>query len=318
MNKGIVIDRDVTCEGSTHAIRVANADVELALSTDFGPRVLHYAPRGGENVFGFVSPREQAKPTSFGGPWHIYGGHRLWHAPEDPVLSYVPDNDPVEVRIDGATLIVARSVEPGTSLVKELKVTLDGAGSRVVVEHRIGNAGNRTVRLAPWALSVMARGGVAIVPNAPFVPFPDALLPSSRLVLWPYTALGDPRFTFGRRYMRIAQDPLAAAAQKIGVFEPHHGWVAYAVGARVFVKRYAPPTTDSKLVDFGCNVEVFTNGAFLELETLGEEKVLGPGESAIHAEHWYLFDDVVLPAGDEEAHRVLEPLLARTVGLTAT
>lgn len=312
MESGLVFERDVAFGGGAHGIRIANDAVELIAATDYGPRVLLYAPRGGENVFGFLSPEEQSKPTSFGQPWHIYGGHRLWHAPEHEVLSYVPDNDPVEARLEGTTLVLRRATEEPTSLGKELRLTLDERGSRVVVEHRIENRGRTPTSLAVWALSLMAQGGAAIVPNAPFVPFPDALLPSSRLVLWPYTSLGDPRFRFGRRHLRLSQDPRATAAQKAGFYDAHNGWAAYACGDRVFLKRYAPAKPQQEHVDLGCNVEVFTDARILELETLGPRVELAPGEHARHVEHWYLFAGVELPDDDDAAEQVLTPLLART------
>src|SRR4051812_5896217 len=73
------VEHDITAHGGTHAIRLSNGDVELIASTDYGPRILRYARCGGANVFGFVDPSEQGNETPFGEPWHIYGGHRLWH-----------------------------------------------------------------------------------------------------------------------------------------------------------------------------------------------------------------------------------------------
>lgn len=296
-------------------IRIANDVVEVAAATAHGPRVLVYAPRGRaeDNVFGFVDPAVQAKATSFGEPWHIYGGHRLWHAPEHPVLSYVPDNGPALVRQEGDRVIhLSRGREPETHLVKSLRLELDERSSRVRVEHRIENAGGRVVDIAPWALSVMAPGGQAIFPNAPFVPFPDALLPASRLVLWPYSSLADRRFRFGRRYTRLLHDAKAAAPQKLGLFDPHHGWAAYAVGDRLFVKRFRPPAPETRLADYGCNIESFTDRAILELETLGEQSLLAPGASMTHVEAWFLFCGIAVPDDDDAAESVLMPLIAQT------
>jgi len=41
--------------------------------------------------------------------------------------------------------------------------------------------------------------------------------------------------------------------------------------------------------DMGCNFETFTNGDFLEIESLGALRRLEPGESVTHHESWYLF-----------------------------
>lgn len=303
------IERDVIAHDGTPAIRVSNGDVELVASTDYGPRILRYAKPGGENVFGFLGRDEQGNDTPFGERWHIYGGHRLWHAPEHPIRSYVPDNGPVATSLDGRTLVLTQPAEPMTFLRKELRLTLGDEGSRVVIEHRITNAGDRSVELAVWALSFMAPGGHAILPNPPFAPHPEGLLPVRRIVTWPYTRLSDPRLRFGDRLVRVAQDATARTPQKIGFWDGHHGWAAYAVGAQLFVKRYVPASRDTRLVDLGCNVETFTDARILELETLGALEHLEPLRTALHVETWELFANVVLPDDDAKAEAMLSALV---------
>jgi hypothetical protein len=299
----------VSFERNACTARLANDEVELEASTAYGPRVMRYARVGGENVFGVVDPRAQAYPTPFGEAWHAYGGHRLWTAPEHPIRSYIPDNAPVAVRVENEnTLVLTQSAEPMTALVKELGLTLGATGSRVVVEHRISNAGSFPATLAPWALSLMAPGGVAIFPNPPFAPHPEALLPAARLVTWPYTWLGDPRLRFGRRHLRVRHDPAARDPQKLGLHDMHHGWAAYACAQGVFVTRYALLDPAARLPDLGCNVETFTGPAFLELETLGALVTLAPGETASHVETWSLAPPIALPDDEDEAARLLAPI----------
>jgi hypothetical protein len=304
------LERDITAFGDVHAVRLANAEVEVIASTGYGPRVLAYQFRGARNVFGFIDPSKQGNPTPFGELWHIYGGHRLWHAPEDPVRSYVPDNAQIQATFDETTLVLTQPIEALTSLVKELRLTLAPKGSRLRVEHRITNMSDESAQLAVWALSVMAPGGQAIFPNPRFVPFPEGLLPVSRLVLWPYTRLGDARFRFGVHYTRLRQDSGAQSPQKLGLLDEEHGWAAYALDDLLFVKRYTPATASTALVDLGCNVETFTNAEMLELETLGAQVRLAPGETAIHEELWELTRGVTIPDDDEDARRVVAPLVA--------
>lgn len=292
---GVVIRAAEVADG----FRLTNGEVELVASTSYGPRILRYAFVGGANLFGFVDPTEQANPTPFGDAWHIYGGHRLWHAPEDPVRTYVPDNAPVRVDVDGGSLVLTPQPEAPTGLAKELRLTLEEEGTRVRVEHRITNGSDADVELAVWALSLMARGGTALLPSPPFAPHPEALLPSRRIVTWPYTWLGDPRFRFGQRFTRVDQDPTADTPQKLGMWDADAGWAAYVLDGTMFVKHYDVASPSATYVDLGCNVEVFTNATFLELETLGALVRLGSGASAMHVETWDLFRDVELPADDD-------------------
>lgn len=276
-------------------VRLANERAELLVSTDYGPRIIRYALAGGENVFGEIPPSEQARSTPFGDDWHIYGGHRLWHAPEDPVRTYWPDNRPVKVERQGASVAVTQAVEGNTGLEKSMHVTLDPTSAAVTVVHRITNRGAFDVELAVWALTVMAKGGLGIFPNAPFVPFPEGLLPARPIVLWPYTKLNDPRWTFGDRCFRLRQDPSRPDPQKIGLHNGE-GWIAYAWRGLVFLKTYCPASGPH--ADFGCNTETFTDDRILELETLSPLVRIPPGGAAEHTERWSLFRAEI---GDDEA-----------------
>jgi hypothetical protein len=302
--KAVRIEHGVEHRGLPGHIRLSNQHVELLLSTAYGPRVVRYAPAGDENIFAEMPPAKgSGKPTPFGDDWHIYGGHRLWHAPEDPVRTYVPDNRPVNVVIRGTTVALVQEVEARTGLRKTLEVTLDAASSHVTVLHRIENAGLFDVDLAVWALSVLAPGGVGLFPNAPFKPFPEQLVPSHPLVLWPYTRLNDPRWTFGDRIFQLRQDPTAAAPQKLGFYDGE-GWLAYRREGVLFLKHHTPKPGPH--VDFGCNVETFTNASMLELETLSPLTRVAPGGEVLHVERWSLTADVDFGEGESGLVHAIE------------
>jgi hypothetical protein len=149
--------------------------------------------------------------------------------------------------------------------------------------------------LAPWALTVMAKGGFAIFAQPEFVPHPRALAPARPLVVWPFTRMNDARWTWGDRYLFLRHDPARADAQKVGLYDTH-GYLAYALDDVLFVKCHSPQP--GAHADFGCNVETFTNDAILELETLGPLVRLSPGASVEHRERWYLFDGMRVTADE--------------------
>jgi hypothetical protein len=274
--------------GRGRQLRLENGAVEVVVPLGFGPRILRYAFLGGSNMFAEVPPEVQSLNTSFGEPWHIYGGHRLWYAPEHPERSYFPDNRPVAVDTPAQGVRVRQDVEACSGLEKIVAVDLDPQGSYVTVTHTIGNCGSRSIELAPWALSAMAQGGVAVFPNPPFRPHPEGLLPSRPIVMWPFTRMNDPRWIWGERVVVLRQDPRAEEPQKAGFYDPC-GYMAYLLGDVVFVKRHTPRAGPH--ADYGCNVETFTNALFLELETLGPLVRLEPGDTVTHLEDWYLFRD---------------------------
>ncbi|MEP7357487.1 MAG: hypothetical protein ABI847_09640, partial [Anaerolineales bacterium] len=244
--------------------RLSDGRVEVIATADVGPRLIRFGFVGGPNEFvELAGDLGQVGGQAF----RLYGGHRFWHAPEHPVRSYLADNAPVAVEPLADGLRLTAPVEAATQLQKELVVELPARSGRVRVTHRLHNRGLWPVRLAPWALSAMAPGGTAIVPLPPRGTHTSNLLPVSSLVMWAYTDLADPRWTWGRRHVLLRSQPGAATPQKVGASVPE-GWLAYARAGHLFVKRFSPaPGLDYP--DQGSQVEIFTDNRFLELETLG-------------------------------------------------
>ncbi|MFW6158457.1 MAG: hypothetical protein ACOC8E_03780 [Planctomycetota bacterium] len=293
--------------GQPNCLKLSNGTVEVIVTTGVGPRIVGYAFAGGENILG-LCPDESVSTAL--GEWKPWGGHRLWAAPESMPRSYVPDNEPIEAEsIDDLSVRLTPPVEESTGIRKEITVGLDDAGSRVTVEHRITNHALWPLELAPWAITILnaSEGGTVILPQEPYVPHDDALLPARSMALWHYTDLGDPRWDFGRRFLRLTVDPEMAGPQKIGMAN-HQGWAAYVHGSTVFVKHFEHDP-EAVYPDEGCNCEAYTAGAFVELETLGPMHRLEPGEWAVHVERWALFENVDIGATEEEIAEALEPLV---------
>ena len=129
-------------------------------------------------------------------------------------------------------------------------------------------------------------------------------------MLWHYTDLSDPRWQHGPRFLRLQGDASKPTPQKVGIGNKV-GWVAYAREGLLFVKKISvdPKAT---LTDMGCNFEVYTEGAFFEVESLGPLVTLKPGQTASHNERWFLFDKVTIPKDDAGLERTLAPLIAQT------
>lgn len=274
-------------------LRLANGIVEAVLTVAVGPRVIRYGLAGGENELGEV---EADRGRTGGEEWRLYGGHRLWHSPEDRVRTYQPDNRPLGVRETPGGAALTQPVEEATGIAKELEVTLAPSGSRLTLLHRLTNRGQWPVELAAWAITVLAPGGREIIPQ----PEPgEGLLPDRLLALWPYSRLDDPRLIFSGRFILLRQDPRAAGPIKLGM--PNYpGWAGYFNRGRFFRKlhRHHP---GARYPDFGCSYETYTNSAMLEMETLSPLVRLPPGGSVEHREEWELFPDVDFPGPEPGA-----------------
>ncbi len=297
----------VSFGGWPNCIKLTNGQIELIATTDVGPRVIRFGFVGGQNLF--KNFRDQLSKTG-GDNWRIYGGHRLWHAPEDPKRTYYPDNVPIEYTWDGKTLKLTQPVEATTGIVKEIEITIDSKTNRVKLLHRLINKNVWDIQAAPWCPTVLAQNGRLILPQEPYRPHSDYLLPARSLVLWHYTDMKDPRWLWGTKYIQLRQDPNAITKQKAGLLNKL-GWGAYCLNGQLFIKRY-PYLADATYPDMGCNTETYTDSDMLEFETLGPlTKIPANGGIAEHIEHWFLFKADVTEDESQIDENVL-PLVQKT------
>lgn len=287
--------------GWPNCIRLANDQIELIATTDVGPRIIRLGFVGGQNLF---KTFDDTLGQTGGDEWHSYGGHRLWHAPEVMPRSYAPDNVPVHHAWDGTTLALT-SEETANGLVKEMRITLSPTEPTVEVSHRIVNRNPWAIELAAWALSVMAPGGRAVVPNEEYRAHPGSLVPARPVVVWHFTDMSDPRWTWGRRYVQLRQDPAATSKQKAGVLNTR-GWAAYVLAGEAFIKAY-PFVPGATYPDMGCNTELYTDPGMLEIETLGPVVRLEPSAHVDHVERW-LLARVAPGESDDEIDEHLLPI----------
>jgi hypothetical protein len=273
----------VPFEGWANNLLIANGCVTLIITLDVGPRILSYTTTGGINPLR-IAPEQAGRSGE--ATWQIRGGHRLWIAPEDRTVSYFPDNAPVAWEQTGPLQVrLTPPPETPTGFQKQLEVGLDPTGTRVTLIHRVTRLARTAADCAIWALTVMAPGGTAIMPQPALGEHPRDLLPNRRLVLWPYTNLGDPRWRFGPRFLRLRQDPALGPA-KLGLADAL-GWCAYLYEGACFLKTYGWDPA-AAYPDGGCNFETFTNARMLELESLGPLTRLPHGQSLEHRECWEL------------------------------
>ena len=294
--------KKVKYKGWPNCWRFSNRLVDLVVTADVGPRVIRFGFVGDHNEF-FEANEQLGKKG--GNEWHLYGGHRLWHAPEAEPRTYAPDNAPVKVERHARFIRFIQPTEPTTGIQKEIDVRLLRHKAAVEVTHRLRNNNAWAVPFAPWALTVLAPGGTAIIPLPPRGSHPRDLPPVNTLTLWAYTDLSDHRWTWGFKYILLRQNPKAKLPQKIGAVVSD-GWAAYARDGHLFVKRFAF-APGAQYPDFGANVETFTNDQMLELETLGPHVCLPPSATVEHVEYWSLFRGVPTPTNDTDVDKHVLP-----------
>lgn len=279
--------------GWENSIKLSNGIIDVVATTDIGPRIVRFGFENNVNEFN-LDPKTIG--LKGGDEYRYYGGHRLWHSPEDRKRTYIPDNDEVDWHeIENGVRLIQKP-EKWVNTQKQIDIILSPDESRVRLVHRITNLGAWPIELSAWTITVLNTEGIEIIPQ----PNKDTdLLPNRQIVLWPYSKMNDKRVYWGEKYIALKQDPNNKAPFKLGI-NNQEGWAAYARGGHLFVKRYYPQH-DATYPDFGVSFETYTNDWMLEIETLSPFTKLQPGETVEHVEEWELYNNVNIKDIDEGA-----------------
>jgi hypothetical protein len=280
-----------------------NGELRLEYLTESGPRIVRLLLHGSaDNLLAEVPHLSWSTPH---GLYFPRGGHRLWVAPEMVGRTAIPDDDGLQVEPlpDGVRLL--QPTERPTGIRKSLEIHLPPGEPRAVLHHELANDGPASVEVAPWAITMLRPGGVAVLPQPTEPADPDGLLPNRSLVLWPYTHWRDPRIHPTDPFLFIDSRPLGSPC-KVGTLN-RSGWSGYLSGDVLFVKRYAAQP-DQPHTDMGCNTEVYVCHAYLELESLAPLCRLNPGDSVMHTETWEVLRNPESPDTPEPYRRALEEL----------
>lgn len=261
---------------------------QIEVAEEFGPRITSLRRDDGPEQLAVLGP--EVTLDHAGGSYVFRGGHRLWAAPEIAEVTYAPDDHPCDVSEGGSSLIV-RAPADAAGLVKEIEVTLDGES--LIVDHRLSGDGFEG-EAAPWAITQMPMGGVAILPLVGGDTGPQA---NRHLVFWPYSSVEDRRVTLGNDSLELQASD--GPRLKFGA-GPDPGCLGYFLDGYLFVKEIEPAMGD--VPDFGANAQVYVEPAFCELESLGGTANLGEGKTELR-ERWTIHE-----CGD------LEEAVSLTVG----
>jgi len=253
---------------------------EMGIPLSFGLRILFFARAGHENVF-FEQPADADYLTTPEG-WRIYGGTRLWFAPESEYPLCQPEAQPISYAWVGGSLVLTQNEDKALHLVKEIEISEAKNDSSVSIRYRVTNTGSDPLVGAPWAVSVMREGGVF---TAPFAAETDELSdkPERILSLWNTTSLGDERLTFTEDSVVVRQKPLDAYF-KLGLYSAAKSG-SYTLPDQTFTKEF-PVSKEELYPDGGVNLEIFCCRWMLEFETLAPMRILLPGDTAEHTERW--------------------------------
>ncbi|MBQ7288265.1 MAG: hypothetical protein IJW78_05095 [Clostridia bacterium] len=260
---------------------LCNEHIEIGVALDFGLRIVHVSCTGMENLF-YEQPTDLSDGFCNTNGWKLYGGHRLWLAPESD-SSYAPDNAPViwQEEPDGSFLF-RQEPDMLQNTEKSFRIRLldDGIAE---LENRIKNISNTPLTGATWGVNTFSGGGTAEIPFSTDTQNPYS--PHRLVSLWGETNLSDERLHFTKDSLTAQYLPIPDYL-KIGMY-CRDGYAIFQNKGQRFRLEF-PVNVISHLPDNGCNFELYMNQSFMELETLGTVVCLQPGETASHIETWQI------------------------------
>jgi hypothetical protein len=210
-------------------VSLENGKIKLLISRSMGPRILSLEFTGGENLLAELPDLVLDCPGS--GKLCLYGGHRLWHSPEEPSRTYLPDDSPVEIVSVENGYMVTQEVEAKTGLQKSIEIRLPGDAPQIIITHSLSNQGLWPVTCAPWAITQLKAGGVVILPQSCKE---TGVLPNRSLAFWPYTNPSNPNVTWGQNHILVRAE--METPFKVGFPNPR-GWLAYWLNETLFETR---------------------------------------------------------------------------------
>ena len=252
---------------------------EVGIALDFGIRVVHISCPGMENLC-YEQPKDLSDGCATPQGWKVYGGHRMWLAPECD-QSYCPDNDPVSYEIQGASVLVTQDTEPWLGIQKQLRLTF--RENAVDVENIFINRTDKEMTGASWGVNTLAAGGTAKVDFAGTKP--GDYTPRRIVSLWADTNVHDARVRFDQDSLTAIHKPLADYF-KMGLYVPQGKAVYENKGQRLTLT--FPAEGMGNYPDNGCNFELYLGRFFMELETMGVVRTMAPGDATSHVETWQL------------------------------
>lgn len=237
------------------------------------------------------------------GYYKIYGGHRLWIAPQVGGRTDVPDDTGITVTTYPNGVDLALPADPVTQLSRRIEIRLEPDAPVVHLKHVLKNEGVWAAECAPWTVTQVRLGGRILVPLASGSLGGNESAPNRMVQFWPCTHLPEPRLQLLDRWLVYPVESYDGNL-KMGCFSPD-GWIGYALGDMFFKKSFET-SFGPAYPDAGCNVEIFNNPRYAELEALGALNVLQPGECTEFNETWEVRPlQEALAMLDEEARKAV-------------
>ncbi len=121
--------------------------IDFLVSESVGPRILSLRYKGSDNLFAELPNEYLEFPGD--GNFYFYGGHRLWIAPENPVITYKPDNQPLKIKENAEFVEFCQEPDQVNGIQKSIQIRSTQFENIVIIDHIIRNTGESEFTCSP-------------------------------------------------------------------------------------------------------------------------------------------------------------------------
>lgn len=268
-------------------LKAPKPGVEAVVVPADGGRIARFA-LGGSNIL-FEQPGAEGKTLASEKNWFMVGGYQLDLGPE---TRGIPAHLPLWLGEYAwqsprrATVRVTSPPDAGSGARLEKEISLDPRTGVLHLQQRLSNVAAHPITYCLWDRTLCRGGGFIFVALNPKSRFPSG---------WATPAKGGGKEVYDGTHptssdVDVSEGVLIAHAEgqgtKIGM-DAQAGWIAYAVGRQLFIKRF-PVEPRGQYSDGGCTVEIYFNDQKAELEALSSEVTLPAGQTVSFPETWRL------------------------------
>lgn len=281
--------RDIVCEPFGKCVRISNSVIEVYITVDKGPRIIHFGFINEKNVLFTKNIIDIIPNSKFNASKQntegldTYSGHRLL-LKEYPTKSNIPiiDNQPVVYSILPKGV---RFVPLYKDFQTSIEITLNENTNNLMILHSVKNLSHSKKDLAICAAtSFSGKNGILVVPQNE----KGVNISSNRtLSLWPYSKINDNRLTLFDKYITFAPNTKIKKPFRLGT-NNNLGWTAFVCDNTAVFKHFVH-NSNAKYLNGESSLEFFSTENILTVESLSPIFEIERKETARHAENWSIF-----------------------------
>jgi hypothetical protein len=272
-----------------NAVEIKTDSMRLVIIVDFGPRIAFWGRPNGENLLLWAPGKH------FREKWELFGGHRVWVTrpmADECEETYLQDNQACEVKqIDNGWKVT--TPENSFNRTKRGITVKVIDNNKLEVDNFLINTGDMLYSGGVWALTCTVptnktRYGI----------------PLGHEKMWDYCKIvmfrkwnghnggyNDNQFTFGEDMMQV----VPKGKENKRMIQADKGIIAMHDPARDIL--FAKKATYNRELNYpqGCNIAIYVGpeNFMVEMETMGPEKTIKPGEYVYNKEIWVLESSAV-------------------------